>query len=413
MRLVVWLVLLFAAAVVAATALGRNDALVTFFWGGWRLDMSLNLFIVAALVTLTVIAFSLRALGALVSLPERARAWRALARERTANAALRQAMAEFFAARYSRAQKAAQRALQWDPAEEGAPDDPEFRMLAHAIAAASAHRLQDRPRRDEQLQAARALGPRDGRAVDDGLRLLALEWALDDRDVARVDELLAQMPAGVARRTQALRLRLQAARLRGQPTEALQVARLLANHQGFTPQAGRSLLRSLAIESLDQARDTEQLRRAWLAFDAQDRRDAFIAARAATRLAAFGAHAEARDLLLPHWDALARLPSDERNVLCAALSAAIEGIGADWLPRLEAAAAQFPADPAVQAAVGVGFAERQLWGKARRLLDHAAGADTLAPRARRQSLRWLARIARHEGDEAAALGFEQRAAALD
>ena len=36
MRVVVWLVLLFVLAVVAATTLGTNDGLVSFYWSGWR-----------------------------------------------------------------------------------------------------------------------------------------------------------------------------------------------------------------------------------------------------------------------------------------------------------------------------------------------------------------------------------------
>ena len=46
MRAVVWLLLLFAVAVVAATPLGTNDGLVSLYWRGWRTDLSLNLFVV-------------------------------------------------------------------------------------------------------------------------------------------------------------------------------------------------------------------------------------------------------------------------------------------------------------------------------------------------------------------------------
>ena len=45
MRATIWFVLLFAVAVVAAVTLGTNDGLVTFYWGEWRLDLSLNLFL--------------------------------------------------------------------------------------------------------------------------------------------------------------------------------------------------------------------------------------------------------------------------------------------------------------------------------------------------------------------------------
>ena len=45
MRGIIWLVLLFAVAVVAATTLGRNDGLVSIYFGAWRTDLSLNLFV--------------------------------------------------------------------------------------------------------------------------------------------------------------------------------------------------------------------------------------------------------------------------------------------------------------------------------------------------------------------------------
>ena len=76
------------------------------------------------------------------------------------------------------------------------------------------------------------------RSAEEGARLLAAEWALDDRDAPRAIELLNALPLGVARRTHALRLKLQAARLGRLPQEALKTARLLIKHQGFSAVAG-------------------------------------------------------------------------------------------------------------------------------------------------------------------------------
>jgi hypothetical protein len=81
-----------------------------------------------------------------------------------------------------------------------------------------------------------------GRSADEAARLLAAEWALDDRDAPRALSLLAEMPPGVARRTQALRLKLQATRMARQPQEALRTAHLLANHQAFPKAAAQGLL---------------------------------------------------------------------------------------------------------------------------------------------------------------------------
>ena len=80
MRGVIWLILLFSVAVLAATTLGRNDGLVTVYWGGWRTDLSLNLFVLLVLGSCVVLMSAVQALGALVSLPRQAAEWRALRR---------------------------------------------------------------------------------------------------------------------------------------------------------------------------------------------------------------------------------------------------------------------------------------------------------------------------------------------
>src|SRR5262245_37372682 len=178
MRNIFWLLLLFAAAVVAAAFLGRNDALVTVYWAPWRLDMSLNLFILAFLVVCTVVYVALQAINALIGLPQRAREWRIAKRDRVAQGALRQSLAFFMSGRYSRAHKAAKRAvtIQSETPELGA--DPEFTMLANLLAAGSMHRLQDRARRDEHLTAAlEAAGGNGTRPAAEGGRMTAGEWA--------------------------------------------------------------------------------------------------------------------------------------------------------------------------------------------------------------------------------------------
>ncbi len=419
MRGVIWLVLLFVVAVVAATTLGSNDGLVSIYWGGWRTDLSLNLFVIVLLVGCLVLMSAAQALNSLVSLPRRAHEWRALRRERAAQAALREALAEYFSARYGRARKAAQRALLVAADTPVLSDDAEFMALGQLLAAGSLHCLQDRPRRDETLRqalkAARGGKPmRSGpRSAEEAARLLAAEWALEDRDAPRALEALEALPPGAARRTHALRLKLQALRMARRPLEALQTARLLANHQAFSPVVAQSLLRSLAAETLESAHDVQQLRRLWGQFDAADRRDPAVASRAAVRAVQLGAHEDARLWLRPFWERLAELAREEREMVALALAEARSGIGSDWLPRLESAAQAYGHESAVVAAVGMVFGERQLWGKARRLLEQAAAAPGLAPRARRQAWRELAALARQEADEARAVQCEQAAAALD
>ncbi|MES3013655.1 MAG: heme biosynthesis HemY N-terminal domain-containing protein, partial [Pseudomonadota bacterium] len=111
MRNIIWFVLLFGVAVLAATTLGTNDGLATFYWRGWRVDVSLNLFLLALVGSCFVIVAAIQTVSALVGLPQRAREWRVARRDRSAQASLRDALAQYFGGRYSRAQKSAQRAL--------------------------------------------------------------------------------------------------------------------------------------------------------------------------------------------------------------------------------------------------------------------------------------------------------------
>ena len=232
-------------------------------------------------------------------------------RERSAQTALRDALAFYFGGRYSRAQKAARRALAIRR------EAPQLRARPAIHRARPCARGRQRappagPRRARRLlrdafELARCKPPAD--PAEEGARLLAAEWALDDRDAERALQLLAELPLGVARRTHALRLKLQAARLARQPQEALKTARLLAKHQAFSKSAAEGLLRSLAFESLDSARDADQLRRHWQQFETTDRRDPFVARARRTRAADLGAVEEARGWLRPFWDRLSEMPA--------------------------------------------------------------------------------------------------------
>lgn len=400
MRVVVWLLLIFVVAVLAAGTLGNNSGVVSVYWPPWRVDLSLNLFVIA------ILAFGLAAyvvtgtVARLMGLPARAREWRGQQRERAAQSALREALGLFWAGRFSRSHKAAQRALEIRAVTPGLARDQEFAALAHLLSASSLHRLQDRPRRDEQLAKAQVALPAQGvpAAVAEAAHLMAAEWAVDDRDAGRALEQLQMLPAGVARRTQALRVRLQAHRLARQPLEALKTARLLAKHQGFAPAAAQGLLRSLAVEALDATRDADQLRRTWLQLDPADRRDAYVTARAARRSADLQAPAEARGWLRPHWEELPRLGERERQAVLEAFVAVLPGLPADWLPLIESALTALPQDPRLAYAAGCAMAERQLWGRARRLLESATTLPGAEPALRRDAWRSLAAIAEAEGD---------------
>ena len=412
MRSIVWLLLVAVIAVVGATALGANDGLVTVYWRGWRTDFSLNLFLLVMAALFLAVYSLVRALDSLLALPERAKQWRTSRRDRVAQAALREGLALYLAGRYTRAHKTCQKAIAIQADTPELALDAEFTALAHMLSAGSLHRLQDRTRRDEHLQRALEMAQltRKPRATEEGARLMSAESALEDRDAARALRELSELPPGVARRTQALRLKLQAARLARQPMEALRTARLLAKHQGFTPAAAEGLLRTLASETLEGARDADQMRALWVNLDVHDKRDPLLVANAARRMAHLGAPHEARQWLAPLWDQLHKQSPEAVEALAAALRDSLTGLEAEWLPRLDATTPAALRNPALALTLGLALAERQLWGKARGMLLSAANDLQLNVNDRRTAWAQLGLMAERENRPEEAARFYRLAA---
>jgi HemY protein len=283
--------------------------------------------------------------------------------------------------------------------------------LAHIVAGESAHALQDRAGRDEHLkEALDQASAREAQETRDGALLRAARWALDDREPENAMRLLQDLPQGAGRRTLALRTRLRASRQAGQTLEALETARLLAKHHGFSPVAARSILRGLAIDLLNGAYDVAQLHRAWNALEAAERQMPEVAIHAAQRLTSLGGEARvARDWLLPVWEQQAELADNLRIKLVCALEEGLDSLDATWLARIEAAQKANPRDATLQYLAGMACMKRQLWGKAQQLLTQAALLLHDA-RLHRNAWRALAELAEQREDASAAALAWKRAA---
>lgn len=83
MRSVIWLFILFVAAVASALFLGDNRATITLFWPPHRVDMSLNLLLLILLVLMGLLTFALRALSNLRKVQLNAKQWRQQQQERS------------------------------------------------------------------------------------------------------------------------------------------------------------------------------------------------------------------------------------------------------------------------------------------------------------------------------------------
>jgi len=289
-------------------------------------------------------------------------------------------------------------------------NEPQLRALAHVMAAQSAHALQDKAARDAHLkQALENQSQRASLDTREGTQLLAASWALDDRDASTAMKWLAQLPSGAARRTLALRLKLKAAQLGNSSSEALETTRLLAKHHAFSKDVAPSLIKSLVLKRMDDARDAAQIQATWRALDASDRLQPDLAIHAAFKLNVMGGQLQqVTDWLLPAWTALVGSEiglSTIDSARCAELIKTLEAILAAqdmaWLARIEQAQLANPRDARLQYLAGIACKSHQLWGKAQQQLSQAAPQlkDT---NLKRRAWCALAELAEQRGDAVAA-----------
>ena len=133
---------------------GANDGLASFYWAGWRIDLSLNLFLLLLIAGCFALVTAIQAIESLTTLPRRARQWRLAQRERMAQSgSARGADRVFRRALQPRPESGATR-TEHPRGRRRAQQDPAFESLAYLLAASSAHRLQDRRVRDEAWQRA-------------------------------------------------------------------------------------------------------------------------------------------------------------------------------------------------------------------------------------------------------------------
>ena len=419
MRAVIWFVLLFVVAVVAATTLGSNDGLVSFYWGGWRTGpVAATCSCSLLLVTCAVLMAAARPVNqSLIGLPQRAREWRvAAARPRGAGRAARGAGGVLRRPLQPRAQGGAARAGDPERHRRSCARTTSSRVLGHLLAAGSLHRLQDRARRDAarcarcERKAQRWLRHAAGGGRAPARRRVG---ARRPRRAARSNCWPNCRPAWRAARRRcgcSCRPRACAAAAGGAADGAP-----AGQAPGLLDQRRRRACcaRWPSRRSTPRAMPT-QLRRVWLQLDPADRRDATwpraphgappasARARRRPRLAApvLGPHRRARRRRTRHasrW----RL-----------LQAAPRACATDWLPRLESAARACPTTrPWLLAvgtrvrrapAVGQGAAPARAGGRRR----HAVPA----PARRRPGARWPA-LPQQEGDAAARAAACEHAAA--
>jgi HemY protein len=395
MRILLRLLILFAAAIGLAVLARFNPGNVVLFYAPYRVDMSLNFFLAALLALFVLLYVAIRAVRMTQKLPGKVIAYRRQKRELEANKALRDAFKAFFEGRFGHAEKAATRAAEL----------PENAGIAALVGARAAHRMRQTERRDIWLASTDS---------DPGLKaarlMTSLELLVDDHQFKAALDTVAELNANGTRHIQALQWALKANQQAKNWPEVLRLVQTLDKRNALHP-ALSNRLREMAYDALlsDRGHDAESIRLLWAGVPNSERLKPFIAARAAHAFSSRGLHDDARTLLeralAADWDD--RLVRAYRESTAEAGSPALLA----QIERCETWLAKRPTDAELALTLGMFCLRQKLWGKAQRHLEQAL-SDALEPRTVRESHLSLGQL--HEAldqHEQAAAHFKQCALA--
>ncbi|MEX3953142.1 heme biosynthesis protein HemY [Paraburkholderia sp. EG287A] len=394
-RGLLWLALLFAIAVALATV-GRFDTgQVLLVYPPYRVDVSLNLFVVGIVVAFLLLYAILRFARNIVTMPRRVAAYRARMRAEKAHSALRDAVGNLYAGRFSRAEKAARDSLA----------DAKNTSAAGLIAATAAHRLHEYARRDEWLTQV------DDPDLQEARLMATADMRADGRDADGALAALTEMRTQGGRRIHAQQIALRAQQQLKNWSEVLKLVKTLEKREALHP-AVAVRLRQLAAENLlrDRRHNADALLELWQSLSNVERHSPRLADCAAELLIALDRQADARKIveeaLSQNWDArlLRRYP---------------DTAGSDALPLIQKAEAwrkERPEDGDLLFALGRLCLKQQLWGKAQSFLEAAlksADATQNEP-LKIRSHRALARLHEQLGDgEKAASHYRESALSMN
>ncbi|MBT0963940.1 heme biosynthesis HemY N-terminal domain-containing protein [Denitromonas iodatirespirans] len=349
MRGLLWLIALFAAAVGVAVLARANDGYALLVLSPYRVQISLNLLVLALLATFLAAYFVLRVITRAVRLPGQVVAYRGRRRKEKSAVALREALRLHLEGRYSQALKQAKKAY------DQADDDG----VAALMAARAAHALRDDTRYREWLGKA---------AQDERLRAARImteaEMAVEGRRFDEAAERIRSLKGSDNRPVATLRLALKTAHALENWEELIRIARQLRKHRALSQEQAAPLLRRAHLAALRE-RDGQQeaIARYWQGIPADEQQDRRLVEKAVPLLVANGQGATVRKmlerLLDEQWESdLARLYGhcgEDDAVAC--------------LNRAEKWLKAHPDDGGLLYALGRLCLSAQLWGKAQSYLE--------------------------------------------
>lgn len=389
MKYLLWILGLFAAAVVIATAAMHSTAYVLLVYPPYRIELSLMLFIVISLAVFGFGYMLTRLTSVALQLPAYVRKFRMERAQAGAHKQLERVLGTFFEGRYAAAEKAATRAM-----ESG-----DHSSLYPIVAARSAHELREYKKRDAYLSA--VVGKRLG---DTSMKLMAAsKFMLDQRNArAALGALKELRESGVKNHVGALSLELKAQQQTGNWDGVLNVLEQLEKRSSIDAIYAEQLRQQAWLEKIRQQDDLAGLTSCLKGIPANLKRNSKIAGAAARELIKRGGGSLAQQLLADsldvHWD----------SELAALYGDCISGDVVLQIEQAEKWLKLHQQDAGLLLALGKLCLYQKLWGKAQNYLD---ASISISPS--HEAYNALALLSERLGKSAEAFNYYHKAMSLE
>lgn len=366
MKLVLWLLALFAAAVAAMLAARYNNGYVLLVAQPYRIELSLNLLVVLLVMGFVLAYILVRLVSVTLNIPTEVREFRLRRRREKAHTVMLDGLKAFFEGRYAKAEKAASAALKLQ-------ESPVASAINAIVASRSAHELRNFSRRDELLAAAEKDAP-----DETVLRIVTqAELLLDERRYQEALKVLQALRAkGERQHTSALRLELKARQGIKNWDAVLDLVGQLAQRDAFDKTLVEQLRRNARLENLkSNSLNPQALKECWHAIPAAEKKDSKLAAAAARAFMVLGGCESAHQIIEQSLQSSQGMDEQWDSELVGLYGECLGGDAIRQIERAEAWLKSRPNDAALLLALGKLCAHCELWGKAQNYLEASLSVE--------------------------------------
>ncbi|AMC36366.1 heme biosynthesis HemY N-terminal domain-containing protein [Janthinobacterium sp. B9-8] len=253
MRILLWIIALFALAVGLTLFAQLNTGYVLVFLPPWRIEVSLNVFAMLTLVSIALLYLLLRVVAELGGLPHQVKQYRERQKREASIQLEREARLAFFEGRYQRAERLAGEALNHS-------ENNDAYAVNALLATRAAHQMRDFARRDQYLE---KLQQRFGNQHLPAA-MMAAELYLDERRYADAGNALAAAKQISPKLTAALQLELRLRLREENPDAVLRLAEQLSKSEALdADQARRIRNQAYLLKLKQQPLSCQQLKDWW------------------------------------------------------------------------------------------------------------------------------------------------------